>query len=229
MYNLLSGLERFGLEASVENITVEEVKVEAKAGEESVSEGPKETDYLFLKSFECPICDAKLKFPVLKSGRARRMEPDVDLRAKCENIDPYKYDTVSCPKCGFTSMQRYFGHLLPTQKKAIKEQLCQRLQIFPINEFTELREIDYDTAIELYKLHGKKPVLCAPTGRAAKRMTETTGEEAKTLHRLLEIGKVEEEGRIASVDYDVAPLDADVVIVDEVSMVDVNIFYHLLN
>ena len=80
----------------------------------------------------------------------------------------------------------------------------------------------------MYKKHGKKPVLCAPTGRAAKRMTETTGEEAKTLHRLLEIGKMEEEGKIASVDYDVAPLDADVVIVDEVSMVDVFLMNYLL-
>lgn len=84
------------------------------------------------------------------------------------------------------------------------------------------------TIIELYKKHGKKPVLCAPTGRAAKRMTETTGEEAKTLHRLLEIGKMEEEGKIASVDYDVAPLDADVVIVDEVSMVDLFLMNYLL-
>lgn len=76
------------------------------------------------------------------------------------------------------------------------------------------------TIIEIFKNQGKKPVLCAPTGRAAKRMTETTGEEAKTLHRLLEIGKMEEEGSYKSVDYEVAPLDADVVIVDEVSMVD---------
>lgn len=84
------------------------------------------------------------------------------------------------------------------------------------------------TIIELYKEHGKKPVLCAPTGRAAKRMTETTGEEAKTLHRLLEIGKMEEEGKIASVDYEVAPLDADVVIVDEVSMVDLFLMNYLM-
>ena len=154
MYNLLSGLERFGLEASVENITAEEVKMSAKADgeEETAAEGPKETDYLFLKSFECPICDAKFKFPVLKSGRARRMEPDVDLRSKCEHIDPYKYDTASCPKCGFTAMQRYFGHLLPTQRKIIQEQLCQKIQVFPVSEFKEIREIDYDTAIELYKL-----------------------------------------------------------------------------
>jgi len=84
------------------------------------------------------------------------------------------------------------------------------------------------TVIELYKEHGKKPVLCAPTGRAAKRMTETTGEEAKTLHRLLEIGKIEEEGKIASVDYEVAPLDADIIIVDEVSMVDLFLMNYLI-
>lgn len=84
------------------------------------------------------------------------------------------------------------------------------------------------TIIEIFKEQGKKPVLCAPTGRAAKRMTETTGEEAKTLHRLLEIGKMEEEGTYKSVDYEVAPLDADIVIVDEVSMVDLFLMNNLV-
>ena len=57
-------------------------------------------------------------------------------------------------------------------------------------------------AIEIYKNHRKKVVLCAPTGRAAKRMSETTGEEAKTIHRLLEIGKFEED-KLGSVDSEV--------------------------
>lgn len=82
--------------------------------------------------------------------------------------------------------------------------------------------------IELYRKHKKKAVLCAPTGRAAKRMTETTGQEAKTLHRLLEIGKIEEEGNYENIDYDIAPLDADVVIVDEMSMVDVFLMNYLV-
>ena len=82
--------------------------------------------------------------------------------------------------------------------------------------------------IDLYEVQKKKVVLCAPTGRAAKRMTEATGKEAKTLHRLLEIGKIEEEGKIESIDYEVAPLDADVIIVDEVSMVDIFIMNYLL-
>ena len=74
--------------------------------------------------------------------------------------------------------------------------------------------------LEVYKEHKKKVVLCAPTGRAAKRISETTGEEAKTIHRLLEIGKIDDD-RISSVDNDVAPIDADVVVIDEMSMVDI--------
>ncbi len=73
-----------------------------------------------------------------------------------------------------------------------------------------------------------KVVLCAPTGRAAKRMSEATGREAKTIHRLLEIGKIQEESKLESVDYDVFPIDADVIIVDEVSMVDTFLMNYLM-
>lgn len=84
--------------------------------------------------------------------------------------------------------------------------------------------------IEIYKQKGYKIVLCAPTGRAAKRMTETTGEEASTLHRLLEIGKVDEESLFKKDnDYQGAPIDGDIIIVDEVSMVDMFIMSYLLD
>ena len=84
--------------------------------------------------------------------------------------------------------------------------------------------------IEIYKLQGKKVVLCAPTGRAAKRMTETTGEEASTLHRLLEIGKFNDDDIFKSgQDYEGMPIDADVIVVDEVSMVDMFLMDYLLS
>ena len=84
------------------------------------------------------------------------------------------------------------------------------------------------TVIDLYKTKGKKVALCAPTGRAAKRMEETTGFEAKTLHRLLEIGKIKDELGIENVDYETAPIDADVIIVDEMSMVDIFLMNYLV-
>ena len=83
------------------------------------------------------------------------------------------------------------------------------------------------TIIELFENNKKKIVLCAPTGRAAKRMAETTGKEAKTIHRLLEIGKFD-ENRLASIDQYVSPIEADVVIIDEMSMVDVFLMNYIL-
>lgn len=85
------------------------------------------------------------------------------------------------------------------------------------------------TIIDIYEQKGKKIVLCAPTGRAAKRMTETTGKEASTLHRLLEIGKIDEDSLYKSTsDYEGAPIDGDLIIVDEMSMVDMFLMNYLL-
>lgn len=84
--------------------------------------------------------------------------------------------------------------------------------------------------IEIYKTKKYKIVLCAPTGRAAKRMTETTGEEAQTLHRLLEIGKVDDDVFYKKdKDFEGAPIDADIIIVDEMSMVDMFVMSYLLD
>ena len=72
-------------------------------------------------------------------------------------------------------------------------------------------------------------MLAAPTGRAAKRMTEMTGYEASTLHRLLEIGKINEDGLYKQYqDYQGTPIDGDIVIVDEMSMVDMFLMNYLL-
>ena len=85
------------------------------------------------------------------------------------------------------------------------------------------------TIIELYENRGKKVILAAPTGRAAKKMTEATGKEASTLHRLLCIGKLDDEGIYQSHDeFQGEPIDADVVVIDELSMVDMFVMNYLL-
>lgn len=77
--------------------------------------------------------------------------------------------------------------------------------------------------IKVYQKMGLKVLLAAPTGRAAKRMSETTGMEAKTIHRLLEFKPAEGYQKNA-----VNPLDCDVLIIDETSMVDIVLMYNLL-
>ena len=86
------------------------------------------------------------------------------------------------------------------------------------------------TIIDLFEERKKKVVLTAPTGRAAKKMTEATGKEASTLHRLLGIGKLDDEGIYSRhSDYKGEPIDADLIVVDELSMVDMFLMNYLLN
>ncbi len=81
--------------------------------------------------------------------------------------------------------------------------------------------------ISLLEKAGETVVLAAPTGRAAKRMTELTGKEAKTLHRLLEV-QWSDDDVLCFMRDEKNPLDADTVIVDELSMVDAILFEKLL-
>ena len=85
------------------------------------------------------------------------------------------------------------------------------------------------TRIDIYENRGKKVILAAPTGRAAKKMTEATGKEASTLHRLLCIGKLDDDGIYQRHDeFQGEPIDADVIVVDELSMVDMFVMNYLL-
>ena len=86
------------------------------------------------------------------------------------------------------------------------------------------------TIIQLYEEKNKKIILAAPTGRAAKKMTEATGKEASTLHRLLCIGKLDDDGIYTKhSEYKGEPIDADLIVVDELSMVDMFLMNYLLN
>ena len=81
--------------------------------------------------------------------------------------------------------------------------------------------------IHIYENNRMKVILGAPTGRAAKRMTESTGREAKTIHRLLEMGVSEEDESVFE-KGESSPLDCDVIIVDEASMIDIILMQNLL-
>ena len=84
-----------------------------------------------------------------------------------------------------------------------------------------------NTIIRYFELEGLEIFLAAPTGRAAKRMSETTGFEARTVHRMLELNGGA-EGSCGFERDESNPLEADVIIVDEMSMVDISLMYSLL-
>ena len=156
MDNLLSGLGKFGLDEGAANNLFEDANVVTKQNADGSTSKeiapPKEEDFLLLKAVRCPICDGTFRTIQIKSGRTKRKEPDMDLRPRFEYIDTNKYDITTCPQCGFTAINRYFGHLSSLQTKMIKEGVCEKFKTPPTQEITEIKTYTYDEAIELFKL-----------------------------------------------------------------------------
>lgn len=86
-----------------------------------------------------------------------------------------------------------------------------------------------NSIIKYFEYMGMDIRLAAPTGRAAKRMTEATGYEAQTIHRMLELSGMPDESAVAKFERNEQnPLETDVIIIDEMSMVDINLMHSLL-
>ena len=131
-----------------------------------------------------------------------------------------------------TQIEKETGTVLDEmQKKAIMEAAGHGLLVLTGGPGTG-KTTTINAIIRYFEGEGAEIRLAAPTGRAAKRMTETTGYEAQTIHRLLELSGMPEddrEGQLIHFERNAEnPLEADVIIIDEMSMVDIHLIHSLL-
>lgn len=188
---------------------IENNLINLKMKDEIVIEEREKEEWVYLASFYYTEQEIALRINRLKSSKNMK---------KIEHIDS------ALKKLEKTSEIE----LSEKQKQAIKAINENNVTIITGGPGTGKTTI-IKTIIELYEERGKKVVLAAPTGRAAKKMTEATGKEASTLHRLLSIGKLDDEGIYKKAqDYEGVPIDGDVVVVDELSMVDMFLMNYLL-
>lgn len=117
--------------------------------------------------------------------------------------------------------------LAKNQIEAVKEAINNGVTIITGGPGTG-KTTTINTIIKIFENNDQKVVLCAPTGRAAKRMSETSNKEAKTIHRLLEMGFGSDSEELVFFKDEEDPIDADVIILDEASMVDIILMYNLL-
>ncbi|MGN0342842.1 MAG: DUF2225 domain-containing protein [Roseburia sp.] len=151
--NLFDGLEKFGIKASRDVGLYDEERQAEKEEEQKLiakASEPKEEDFLLEKTVRCPVCDKTFKCIAMKTGKAKRMESDWDLRPRQQYIDGLKYDMSACPHCGYAALNRYFDHITTGQIKLIREQVCDNFQ--PTMLTSGIRVCSYDEAIEKHKL-----------------------------------------------------------------------------
>jgi exodeoxyribonuclease V alpha subunit len=118
--------------------------------------------------------------------------------------------------------------LVEEQREAVRHVLSNGVTIITGGPGTG-KTTTINAILHMLRKAGEEVLLAAPTGRAAKRMSEATGEDAQTVHRLLEINYIREDSarQMFNKNED-NPLEADVIIVDEMSMVDITLMYALL-
>ncbi len=146
---LLSGLSDLGLgKLEGAEIFEEEKKPEPKKVEKPKEEAPfDENDVLFDKSAECPVCGKKFTFRAVRTGKARPIGQDPDLRTRYEKFDPAKYDVVVCPYCGYAVLTKYFTSLPAAQVKLLREGIGGKVHGVANNPI-----LSYDDAIQRYQL-----------------------------------------------------------------------------
>ena len=182
--NLLSGLSDFGL-GNLEGLDIYDTPGNDKNDDGDLANKGKtvikEEDMVFDKSFTCPLCDKEFKAKMVRAGKVRTLESDRDLRPRHENIDTLKYDIIACPHCGYAGYGKNFMYLTPSQRKAIKDNICSSFK--PKKTENALPYYTYDEALERYKLalvnaivkHGKaseKAYICLKTGWQFRGMQE---------------------------------------------------------
>lgn len=147
---LLDGLSQFGL-GGLEGMDLYEMPAKEKkqqAAEAPVVHVVKEQDFIFDKAYTCPICDHEFKAKTVKVGKAKLVGQDLDLRPKYEAIDMLKYDTILCPRCGYTALSRYFKFVTAPQAQKIKQVISRSFKNTSKNEET----YSYEEALDRYRM-----------------------------------------------------------------------------
>ncbi|MBR4169569.1 MAG: DUF2225 domain-containing protein [Lachnospiraceae bacterium] len=145
---VLSGLGNLGL-GNLENADVFAQEKKEEAAKKAAPEPKKMTidDFVFDKSYSCPVCYQEFSNPTMKANKVKLVGQDSDLRPKYDPVDPIKYDIIACPHCGYAALSRYFDKITPPQAKLVKSEISSSF-----HGIKHTLDYSYDDAVERYQL-----------------------------------------------------------------------------
>lgn len=185
MAGLLSGLTGLGLD-DLEGAELFGKEDEEEKNKEKKIIKPDEKNFIFDKNIQCPVCDRMFVNKTMKSGRAKLLGTDQDLRPRYDGIDSVKYDVELCPHCGYAALGRFFPLVTDTQARQIRETISQKVHLRTYDGET----YSYDEAEERYKLAlvnaivkkaraGEKAYICLKGAWLCRGHAESLEQEAQ--------------------------------------------------
>lgn len=106
-----------------------------------------ENDLLYDKKHTCPVCNRDFMTKTLKTGKAKTVGMDIDMRQRYANIDPIKYRIIECPVCGYADMDTTFENVGRKERSALREKCIKLYNSVPVTEGAR----EYDIAYRYYK------------------------------------------------------------------------------
>lgn len=150
---LFSGMGKFGLDQYKDMNIIEKKKPidiidSMSSNEPQKSPEVMEEETLYNKTYKCPVCDLTFMAKCVKAGKVKLVDKDTDLRPIYKFMDPIKYDVVTCDKCGYSAIIRYFGKLSTRQMREINDHIGKNFTGID----NSMARYSYDDAIMRYKL-----------------------------------------------------------------------------
>ncbi len=203
---IFSGLEALGI-GKLKNTDVYKDEEQKKQEVREVAQKKevkqvKEEECVFDKKVKCPVCDKEFKTKTVKTGRAKLIGQDTDLRPKYQIVDSLKYDAVLCPNCGYAALSRFFNYMSSVQAKMIREQIGAT---FKSADRGDSPVYSYDEAITRHKLallstvvkKGKaseRAYVCLKLAWLTRGKSETLPEDTEDIEKVkLQLGNEEKE------------------------------------
>ena len=153
---LLSELSSLGFDNDIDTIVFTAQENEMLYGSLKRRRSPSDTQYLMVKTMECPCCGIDFDTYAVRAGKITPAGQDDDLRPRFNEIDPLKYDVIMCPICGYSSLVKNFESATSVFKEKIREHVSPHFTGVVEEGFN----YSYDEAITRYKM----ALLCDAVG-----------------------------------------------------------------
>lgn len=188
-------LKNLGLEDLEETDLFEEKK---KADKEK-AEPPKEEDFLLDKVVRCPVCDQDSTQKIMKTGKAKLLSTDMDLRPKYEHVDFAKYEVYQCAFCGYAALAKDYQKISLKQTAMIQEGISSKVALkqykgttYSYEQSLERHQLALASAMVKKARTSEKAYICLKTAWLMRGYAESLEEQGET-DKLQEIREGEQD------------------------------------